>query len=174
VPSFRSLWSLYFQDYFDDLAKYMKVGPPLYFVVKDFNYRYLCIKIVLPKFIKEKSHTTCKYTKCNIDSSILLSSSNMVKSLSFVVGVTNVTNVAYDICFLSYGEKITCWITELSGFDHSWYGHIITIIANLFVPDMQKSFIKQSFLCWLTWYNLVSLFGIQVQCVELNRDGGDP
>jgi hypothetical protein len=32
----------------------------------------------------------------------------MVKSLSFVVGVTNVTNVAYDICFLSYGEKITC------------------------------------------------------------------
>jgi hypothetical protein len=86
----------------------MKVGPPLYFVVKDFNYRYLCIKIVLPKFLKEKSHTTCKYTKCNIDSSILLSSSNMVKSLSFVVGVTNVTNVAYDICFLSYGEKITC------------------------------------------------------------------
>lgn len=31
---------LYFQDYFNDLAKYMKVGPPLYFVVKDFNYRY--------------------------------------------------------------------------------------------------------------------------------------
>ncbi|CAN6249743.1 unnamed protein product [Urochloa humidicola] len=28
----------YLQDYFDDLAKYMKVGPPLYFVVKDFNY----------------------------------------------------------------------------------------------------------------------------------------
>nr|CAB3485431.1 unnamed protein product [Digitaria exilis] len=25
-------------DYFNDLAKYMKVGPPLYFVVKDFNY----------------------------------------------------------------------------------------------------------------------------------------
>nr|CAB3487941.1 unnamed protein product [Digitaria exilis] len=28
----------YLQDYFNDLAKYMKVGPPLYFVVKDFNY----------------------------------------------------------------------------------------------------------------------------------------
>lgn len=28
----------YLQDYFDDLAKYLKVGPPLYFVVKDFNY----------------------------------------------------------------------------------------------------------------------------------------
>lgn len=28
----------YLQDYFDDLASYLKVGPPLYFVVKDFNY----------------------------------------------------------------------------------------------------------------------------------------
>ncbi|XP_038979789.1 NPC intracellular cholesterol transporter 1-like isoform X2 [Phoenix dactylifera] len=28
----------YLQDYFDDLAKYLRVGPPLYFVVKDFNY----------------------------------------------------------------------------------------------------------------------------------------
>jgi hypothetical protein len=35
------------QDYFDDLAKYMKVGPPLYFVVKDFNYRYLYLKTAL-------------------------------------------------------------------------------------------------------------------------------
>jgi len=55
-PSFSSLWSLYFQDYFDDLAKYMKVGPPLYFVVKDFNYRYSCVKIVLLKYLKEMSH----------------------------------------------------------------------------------------------------------------------
>lgn len=30
----------YSQDYFDDLAKYLRVGPPLYFVVKDFNYRF--------------------------------------------------------------------------------------------------------------------------------------
>ncbi|KAH7664268.1 Protein patched/dispatched protein [Dioscorea alata] len=28
----------YLQDYFNDLSKYLKVGPPLYFVVKDFNY----------------------------------------------------------------------------------------------------------------------------------------
>ena len=28
------------QGYFDDLAKYLRVGPPLYFVVKDYNYRY--------------------------------------------------------------------------------------------------------------------------------------
>ncbi|KAJ0969094.1 hypothetical protein J5N97_021971 [Dioscorea zingiberensis] len=28
----------YLQDYFDDLTKYLKIGPPLYFVVKDFNY----------------------------------------------------------------------------------------------------------------------------------------
>jgi hypothetical protein len=102
-PSFSLLWSLYFQDYFDDLAKYMKVGPPLYFVVKDFNYRYSCVKIALLKFLKEKSHITCKYNKCNIDSSIFLSSSNMVNSLSCVVPVTN---VAYDICFLSYGKKV--------------------------------------------------------------------
>ena len=59
-PSFSSLWS-YFQDYFDDLAKYMKVGPPLYFVVKDFNYRYSCVKIALLKFLEEKSYVTCKY-----------------------------------------------------------------------------------------------------------------
>lgn len=28
----------YLQNYFDDLAKYLRVGPPLYFVVKNFNY----------------------------------------------------------------------------------------------------------------------------------------
>ena len=28
------------QGYFDDLAEYLRVGPPLYFVVKDYNYRY--------------------------------------------------------------------------------------------------------------------------------------
>lgn len=28
----------YLQGYFDDLARYLRVGPPLYFVVKDFNY----------------------------------------------------------------------------------------------------------------------------------------
>lgn len=33
----------YFQNYFDDLAKYLRVGPPLYFVVKDFNYRYCMV-----------------------------------------------------------------------------------------------------------------------------------
>ena len=52
---------------------------------------------------------------------------------------------------------------------------IITAIANPFVPDMQKSFKnKLSFLCCLTWDNLVALFGKQVQIVGLNRDGGDP
>ncbi|CAL9133900.1 unnamed protein product [Musa acuminata var. zebrina] len=28
----------YLQSYFDDIAKYLRVGPPLYFVLKDFNY----------------------------------------------------------------------------------------------------------------------------------------
>ncbi|KMZ68870.1 hypothetical protein ZOSMA_228G00020 [Zostera marina] len=28
----------YLQDYFDDLTKYLRIGPPLYFVVKNFNY----------------------------------------------------------------------------------------------------------------------------------------
>ncbi|XP_050935106.1 uncharacterized protein LOC103490460 isoform X3 [Cucumis melo] len=28
----------YLQDYFDDLAEYLRIGPPLYFVVKDYNY----------------------------------------------------------------------------------------------------------------------------------------
>ncbi|XP_022947380.1 Niemann-Pick C1 protein-like [Cucurbita moschata] len=28
----------YLQGYFDDLAEYLRIGPPLYFVVKDYNY----------------------------------------------------------------------------------------------------------------------------------------
>lgn len=37
-----------YQDYFDDLAEYLRIGPPLYFVVKDYNYRYLSIIFYLP------------------------------------------------------------------------------------------------------------------------------
>jgi len=50
----------YLQDYFDDLAEYMKVGPPLYFVMKNFNYRYVYVKVVLTNFSK-RSQVTCKY-----------------------------------------------------------------------------------------------------------------
>ncbi|XP_062184386.1 uncharacterized protein LOC133888239 isoform X2 [Phragmites australis] len=48
----------YLQGYFDDLAKYMKIGPPLYFVVKDFNYS------------SASAHTNqiCSINQCNSNS----------------------------------------------------------------------------------------------------------
>ncbi|XP_019702346.1 uncharacterized protein [Elaeis guineensis] len=48
----------YLQDYFDDLAKYLRVGPPLYFVVKDFNYSL------------ESRHTNqiCSISQCDSNS----------------------------------------------------------------------------------------------------------
>ncbi|BAH92771.1 Os04g0563801 [Oryza sativa Japonica Group] len=36
----------YLQDYFDDLATYMKVGPPLYFVIKNFNYSLHAVNMI--------------------------------------------------------------------------------------------------------------------------------
>ncbi|KAK3143975.1 hypothetical protein QOZ80_4AG0307300 [Eleusine coracana subsp. coracana] len=48
----------YLQDYFDDLAKYMKVGPPLYFVVKDFNY----------SSASEHTNQICSINQCNSNS----------------------------------------------------------------------------------------------------------
>ncbi|XP_019088059.1 PREDICTED: Niemann-Pick C1 protein-like [Camelina sativa] len=48
----------YLQDYFDSLAEYLRVGPPLYFVVKDYNYSL------------ESNHTNqlCSISKCNSNS----------------------------------------------------------------------------------------------------------
>ncbi|XP_013629550.1 PREDICTED: Niemann-Pick C1 protein [Brassica oleracea var. oleracea] len=48
----------YLQDYFDSLAEYLRVGPPLYFVVKDYNYSL------------ESRHTNqlCSISQCNSNS----------------------------------------------------------------------------------------------------------
>ncbi|KAL6882622.1 hypothetical protein ACP4OV_011312 [Aristida adscensionis] len=48
----------YLQDYFDDLAKYMKVGAPLYFVVKDFNYSSASVH----------TNQICSINQCNSNS----------------------------------------------------------------------------------------------------------
>ncbi|RLM65939.1 Niemann-Pick C1 protein-like [Panicum miliaceum] len=44
--------------YFDDLAKYMKVGPPLYFVVKNFNYSSASVH----------TNQICSINQCNSNS----------------------------------------------------------------------------------------------------------
>ncbi len=31
------------QGYFDNITEYLRVGPPVYFVVKDYNYRFLIL-----------------------------------------------------------------------------------------------------------------------------------
>ncbi|XP_023634609.1 Niemann-Pick C1 protein isoform X2 [Capsella rubella] len=48
----------YLQDYFDSLSEYLRVGPPLYFVVKDYNYSL------------ESKHTNqlCSISQCNSNS----------------------------------------------------------------------------------------------------------
>uniref|UniRef100_A0A1D1YJ54 Niemann-Pick C1 protein n=1 Tax=Anthurium amnicola TaxID=1678845 RepID=A0A1D1YJ54_9ARAE len=48
----------YLQDYFNDLAEYLRVGPPLYFVVKDYNYS------------SESNHTNliCSISQCDAGS----------------------------------------------------------------------------------------------------------
>ncbi|KQJ84058.1 hypothetical protein BRADI_5g18407v3 [Brachypodium distachyon] len=48
----------YLQGYFNDLEKYMKVGPPLYFVVKDFNY----------SSASENTNQICSINQCNSNS----------------------------------------------------------------------------------------------------------
>ncbi|XP_006652645.2 NPC intracellular cholesterol transporter 1-like [Oryza brachyantha] len=48
----------YLQNYFDDLATYMKVGPPLYFIVKNFNYSSL----------SEHTNQICSINQCNSNS----------------------------------------------------------------------------------------------------------
>ncbi|KAL5215204.1 hypothetical protein ABZP36_004356 [Zizania latifolia] len=48
----------YLQDYFDDLTTYMKVGPPLYFVVKNFNY----------SSASEHTNQICSINQCNSNS----------------------------------------------------------------------------------------------------------
>ncbi|KAG9151287.1 hypothetical protein Leryth_002836 [Lithospermum erythrorhizon] len=48
----------YLQGYFDDISKYLRIGPPLYFVVKNYNYS------------SESMHTNqlCSISQCNSDS----------------------------------------------------------------------------------------------------------
>ncbi|XP_072956194.1 uncharacterized protein [Typha angustifolia] len=48
----------YLQDYFDDLAKYLRVGPPLYFVLKDFNY----------SLESNQTNQICSISQCDSDS----------------------------------------------------------------------------------------------------------
>uniref|UniRef100_A0A0E0H4D9 SSD domain-containing protein n=1 Tax=Oryza nivara TaxID=4536 RepID=A0A0E0H4D9_ORYNI len=48
----------YLQDYFDDLATYMKVGPPLYFVIKNFNY----------SSASEHTNKICSINQCDSNS----------------------------------------------------------------------------------------------------------
>ncbi|OAY77489.1 Niemann-Pick C1 protein [Ananas comosus] len=48
----------YLQDYFDDLAKYLRIGPPLYFVVKDFNY----------SLESSQTNQICSISQCNSNS----------------------------------------------------------------------------------------------------------
>uniref|UniRef100_A0ACD5V3Y1 Uncharacterized protein n=1 Tax=Avena sativa TaxID=4498 RepID=A0ACD5V3Y1_AVESA len=48
----------YLQGYFNDLEKYLKVGPPLYFVVKDFNY----------SSASENTNQICSINQCNSNS----------------------------------------------------------------------------------------------------------
>ncbi|VVB09583.1 unnamed protein product [Arabis nemorensis] len=48
----------YLQDYFDSLAEYLRVGPPLYFVVKDYNY----------SLESSQTNQLCSISKCNSNS----------------------------------------------------------------------------------------------------------
>uniref|UniRef100_A0A1J3K9G7 Niemann-Pick C1 protein n=1 Tax=Noccaea caerulescens TaxID=107243 RepID=A0A1J3K9G7_NOCCA len=48
----------YLQDYFDSLSKYLRVGPPLYFVVKDYNY----------SLGSRHTNQLCSISQCNSDS----------------------------------------------------------------------------------------------------------
>ncbi|KAK8916264.1 hypothetical protein KSP39_PZI022767 [Platanthera zijinensis] len=48
----------YLQGYFDDLARYLRVGPPLYFVVKDFNY----------SAESNQTNKICSISQCNSNS----------------------------------------------------------------------------------------------------------
>ncbi|XP_020260992.1 Niemann-Pick C1 protein-like isoform X2 [Asparagus officinalis] len=48
----------YLQDYFEDIAKYLRVGPPLYFVVKDFNY----------SSESEQTNQICSISQCDSNS----------------------------------------------------------------------------------------------------------
>jgi len=41
VLSSLTFFLLSFQGYFSNISEYLRVGPPLYFVVKDYNYRFI-------------------------------------------------------------------------------------------------------------------------------------
>lgn len=38
---------LFLQGYFNNVSEYLRIGPPLYFVVKNYNYRYYIVKYFL-------------------------------------------------------------------------------------------------------------------------------
>jgi hypothetical protein len=41
----------FLQGYFNNVSEYLRIGPPLYFVVKNYNYRYLSV-IIFPSASK--------------------------------------------------------------------------------------------------------------------------
>ena len=50
-PSFL-LFNIYFhQGYFTDVSEFLRIGSPLYFVVKDYNYSYQSEYYVIPLFL---------------------------------------------------------------------------------------------------------------------------
>lgn len=65
----------YLQGYFDDLAEYLRVGPPLYFVVKDYNYS------------SKSRHTNqlCSISKCDSNSLLNeISRASLTPELSYI------------------------------------------------------------------------------------------
>ncbi|KAG0501372.1 hypothetical protein HPP92_001444, partial [Vanilla planifolia] len=65
----------YLQDYFDDLEKYLRVGPPLYFVVKDFNY----------SFESNQTNKICSISECDPGSLLNeISKASLLSESSFI------------------------------------------------------------------------------------------
>ncbi|KAJ4715848.1 Niemann-Pick C1 protein-like [Melia azedarach] len=65
----------YLQDYFDNIAEYLRVGPPLYFVVKDYNYS------------SESRHTNqlCSISQCDPNSLLNeISKASLIPELSYI------------------------------------------------------------------------------------------
>uniref|UniRef100_A0A7N0U220 SSD domain-containing protein n=2 Tax=Kalanchoe fedtschenkoi TaxID=63787 RepID=A0A7N0U220_KALFE len=65
----------YLQGYFDDLSEYLRIGPPLYFVVKNYNYS------------SQSRHTNqlCSISQCNPDSLLNeISKASLVPESSYI------------------------------------------------------------------------------------------
>ncbi|XP_038878641.1 NPC intracellular cholesterol transporter 1-like [Benincasa hispida] len=65
----------YLQDYFDELAEYLRIGPPVYFVVKDYNYS------------SKSRHTNqlCSISQCDSNSLLNeISRASLTPELSYI------------------------------------------------------------------------------------------